>query len=79
MAQNIRGRAGAYLASLFFIVIIFFLLTRIINVAIPCLPPGRLARLLIERLVILLVVELGLALDQILHAHLCGRSEAFRG
>jgi hypothetical protein len=75
MGRRGRGR-GAYRTRCLFVVIVIFLLTRIINVTI--LSPSsakRFSGFFIKRLVDFFVVELGLAVDQIAHAHFCDGSE----
>ena len=71
--ESCDGGLGAYLAGGLFVVIVIFLLAGVIHVAIlSFLSRGDLAGLFVKRLVVLLVVELGFALDQILHTHLRG-------
>ena len=71
----------AYSSSLFLVIVIFVLLARIIDYAIFITSPARsagLAGLFIERLISLLVVELGFAINQVAQVIAHCRGESWR-
>jgi hypothetical protein len=55
---------GAYLARLFLIVIVVFVFARIVDAAVPN-PFSCLASFLIERLIILVIIQLSFTRDQV--------------
>jgi hypothetical protein len=74
------GFLRAYSTSSLLIVVVFLLFAGVVQLPIY----SRFARngfagLFIERLIVLFVVELGLAVDQISHAHLCGVRKMVEG
>jgi hypothetical protein len=66
------GFKGAYRTSSLLIIVIFFLFAGIVQLPINSgLAWNGFAGLFIKGLIVLLVVEFGLPVDQISHAHLC--------
>lgn len=63
--QHPSGPEAAYLSGLFLIFVVFLLFAGIINVGSSS---RAVASLLIKGLIILFVIELGLAVDQVAHA-----------